>query len=440
MKYGMQLLGVRHRRPPAVRIGSDQLVGVLAGRDADHPHLADDRPGAPRQAPLRRRLAREVDVIGQGDRIGIAVGELDLAGGQRRTEAGDHVLEAGLVSGHHVGVALDDDGELLPPDRALGEVDPVQRPALVEEGGRRRVEVFRSFRVGHDAAAEADRPPARVADRDDDPATEPVVDPATGRRTGDARIGQLTVAEALGSQPGAQRLPRVRRVADAEALLGLAAEAALLEIGASPLRLARLEQDLAVPRDRRLECLAEASTATVLPRRPRAELDAGRSASRDSASRKSSPSRRMTNVKMSPCSPQPKQCHVSRSGVTMKDGVFSAWKGQRPFWIVPARLSATVSPTTSATGSFALISATMPEEEVMAPPSRARSTVVKCFVKVPGPILPDCQVSRHFRARASHRCARSVHCPAPHRTAPREPCRPRTSPRHPTDRPARPPR
>ena len=49
----------------------------------------------------------------------------------------------------------------------------------------------------------------------------------------------------------------------------------------------------------------------------------------------------------------------------MKDGVFSAWKGQRPFWIVPARLSATVSPTTSATGSFALMSATMPEEEVM---------------------------------------------------------------------------
>jgi len=65
---------------------------------------------------------------------------------------------------------------------------------------------------------------------------------------------------------------------------------------------------------------------------------------------------------MSPCSPQPKQCHVSRSGVTMNDGVFSPWKGQSPFETLPARLSATVSPTISRTGSLDLISATMPEE------------------------------------------------------------------------------
>jgi len=73
----------------------------------------------------------------------------------------------------------------------------------------------------------------------------------------------------------------------------------------------------------------------------------------------------MRNVKMSPCSPHPKQCHVSRSGETMKDGVFSAWKGQRPLETVPARFSETVSPTMSATGSFDLISATMPEELVI---------------------------------------------------------------------------
>ena len=35
----------------------------------------------------------------------------------------------------------------------------------------------------------------------------------------------------------------------------------------------------------------------------------------------------------------------------------------------------------------------------MAPPSRARSAVVKCFVKVPEPILPDCQVSAPRSAR-----------------------------------------
>ena len=43
----------------------------------------------------------------------------------------------------------------------------------------------------------------------------------------------------------------------------------------------------------------------------------------------------MTNVKMSPCLPQPKQCHVSRPGVTTKLGVFSPWNGHRPLKVVP---------------------------------------------------------------------------------------------------------
>jgi hypothetical protein len=37
--------------------------------------------------------------------------------------------------------------------------------------------------------------------------------------------------------------------------------------------------------------------------------------------------------------------------------------------MVPARLSCTVSPTTSTTGSFVLISATMPEEVMGAAPA-----------------------------------------------------------------------
>ena len=68
----------------------------------------------------------------------------------------------------------------------------------------------------------------------------------------------------------------------------------------------------------------------------------------------------MTNVKMSPCLPQPKQCHVSRTGVTTKLGVFSPWNGHSPLKVVPAFFSWTVSPTTSATGSRPLISATTP--------------------------------------------------------------------------------
>ena len=54
----------------------------------------------------------------------------------------------------------------------------------------------------------------------------------------------------------------------------------------------------------------------------------------------------------------------------MKDGVFSAWKGQRPLKAEPARLRATVSPTRSVTGIFDLISAVMPEEKVVMQTSR----------------------------------------------------------------------
>jgi hypothetical protein len=69
----------------------------------------------------------------------------------------------------------------------------------------------------------------------------------------------------------------------------------------------------------------------------------------------------MRKVKMSPPSPQPKQCQLSRSGLTTNDGVFSAWNGQSPLYAEPARLSGTVSPTTSTTDSLDLISAGMPE-------------------------------------------------------------------------------
>src|SRR4029078_10858787 len=109
-------------------------------------------------------------------------------------------------------------------------------------------------------------------------------------------------------------------------------------------------------------------------------------------SEKSRPSRFVRNVKIPPPSPQPKQCHVSRSGLTMKEGVFSAWNGQRPLNAEPARLTATVSPTRSATGIFDLISAVMPEEEKVIQtrmPDPAKS--VKGFVNSRRLILRHCQ-------------------------------------------------
>src|SRR6188768_2316839 len=63
---------------------------------------------------------------------------------------------------------------------------------------------------------------------------------------------------------------------------------------------------------------------------------------------------------MSPPRPHPKQCQVSRCGVTTNDGVFSPWKGQRPLYVVPAFFRLTVSPTTSTTESLFFTSAATP--------------------------------------------------------------------------------
>ena len=66
---------------------------------------------------------------------------------------------------------------------------------------------------------------------------------------------------------------------------------------------------------------------------------------------------------MSPPSPQPKHFHESRAGVTVNDGVFSPWNGQRPLYVEPAFFSWTVSPTTSTTLSLVLISAATPTDK-----------------------------------------------------------------------------
>ena len=44
---------------------------------------------------------------------------------------------------------------------------------------------------------------------------------------------------------------------------------------------------------------------------------------------------RRRNVNTSPPAPQPKQWKKARSSLTLKDGVFSSWKGHRPTWLRP---------------------------------------------------------------------------------------------------------
>jgi hypothetical protein len=44
----------------------------------------------------------------------------------------------------------------------------------------------------------------------------------------------------------------------------------------------------------------------------------------------------MRNPNTSPPTPQPKQWKMPFFGLTMNDGVFSPWNGQRPFQFTPA--------------------------------------------------------------------------------------------------------
>src|SRR5215467_9247383 len=87
----------------------------------------------------------------------------------------------------------------------------------------------------------------------------------------------------------------------------------------------------------------------------------------------------MRNPKASPPTPQPKQWKMPRFGLTVKEGVFSLWKGQRPFQCSPARLRFTNWPTFSTMSRRERISSRICGEKPPAirtararPPSRRR--------------------------------------------------------------------
>ena len=70
----------------------------------------------------------------------------------------------------------------------------------------------------------------------------------------------------------------------------------------------------------------------------------------------------MRYLKTSPCAPQPKQWKVRRAGETMKDGVFSLWKGQQALKSAEARLSGMREPISSTMSVRARISSSVCSE------------------------------------------------------------------------------
>ena len=163
----------RHaEREHAARPREHPLDGRSAlGRDLGRVRAARRRRDADAQVglgaagqrePAQRRLAaRGVRVEEQDHVAGERAQLAQLLHGERRPHRGHDVLVPRLVEAEHVGVALDDDRLLGTRDRRAGQVQAVERLALVQERALGRVHVLRAGLVGRQAAAECDRAAAR---------------------------------------------------------------------------------------------------------------------------------------------------------------------------------------------------------------------------------------------------------------------------------------
>ncbi len=190
--------------------------------------------------------------------------------------------------GHErVGVAFDDHGPPALSHRVARPIDEVQRAALVEERGCGRVEVLgaaialRGPRrpvpgVLQDPAAQPGGVARGVADGEDDPAAEAVVDPSPPPADAQADRLQLVVGcVPLPSQCSRERLPAFGRVPELIRGDRVVREPATAEVIEGGLAVTCAGEDGVVEGDRRLEDFAEAPLPGVLARRPLVELDAG---------------------------------------------------------------------------------------------------------------------------------------------------------------------
>ncbi len=155
--------------------------------------IASSIPRSAADSPASVAVEREPEPLRQSSELA------QLLLGERRAHRRDNRLEPRLPERDHIGVALDDAGPVLLRDRRAGLVEAVDDRALVEELRLGRVHVLRFQRVVLVQAPrlEADDTPARVGEREDEPALEVVV-AALPRQP---RRAQLVGGEALLQRP-----------------------------------------------------------------------------------------------------------------------------------------------------------------------------------------------------------------------------------------------
>ncbi|EJX09692.1 hypothetical protein EVA_02195 [gut metagenome] len=123
-----------------------EAVGVLTIREKEHFDIQSLRQKHVDTAQTGTD-AGVVTIVEYGDVVREAVEKTDLAFGKRSTRGRHDILDAALVHGDHVGVALHKETLVLLDDGMFGKVEPVEFVALAVDFRFGRVDVFRQLLV-----------------------------------------------------------------------------------------------------------------------------------------------------------------------------------------------------------------------------------------------------------------------------------------------------
>ena len=164
--------------------------------------------------PLRCGGAGRVGIVGDDDFVGRLGQHPRLLLGQRRSQRGDGVAEAGLMQRDDVHIAFRQN--YFAGTGFFGELIGVEVAFFIEDRRVARVEIFLSLALpAQYAAAKADDVPLDVDNREHQAVAERVVNGALAL-FGEPGLHQLMLGKALAFEELCERVPCVGRIADAE--------------------------------------------------------------------------------------------------------------------------------------------------------------------------------------------------------------------------------
>src|SRR5438128_168213 len=180
-------------------------------------------------ARAQRRLLR-VGVEEQYRLVAVALEEAELRRSEGRAQRGDRLGEAVLVGHEAIHVPFDQQRTVLCLDRGAREVGGVEQVAFGVERRLGRVEIL-GLLVAEGAAAEGDHAALEIADREEEAATESIVDArAALTRDREARGDEHVFRDLLGFHEARECVPALGRQAQAEAARHLGVDPALVQV------------------------------------------------------------------------------------------------------------------------------------------------------------------------------------------------------------------